>query len=177
MNWWQHLRKKWDDWCGDHEMEMSIRGHLTRNGYFGHTAKFEAVRLVAVQRPGWLQVYRFEVTARVNPGHVPTETRDADASSTAAVSSTSSSVVEGRNMKRRDMKGRDTGGPDLEGPSAEGADPKAEYHRLYGLVREDIRQNRSNVRVFEAESERKELFDRWSDGLICLRGAKGLLNS
>ncbi|MCM2369291.1 hypothetical protein [Aporhodopirellula aestuarii] len=140
MNWLQHLRKKWDDWCGDRDMEMSIRGHLTSNGYFGHTAKFEAVRLVAVQRPGWLQVYRFEVTARVNP--------DASADGVASPDA------------------------DTDAPT-----PDPLYHRLFGLVREDLRQNLSNVRVFEAESERKELFDRWSEGLICLRGAKGLANS
>jgi hypothetical protein len=30
------------------------------------------------------------------------------------------------------------------------------------------------VRFFEQEQERIELFARWSDGLICLRGAHGL---
>jgi hypothetical protein len=30
------------------------------------------------------------------------------------------------------------------------------------------------VRFFEKEDERVELFARWSDGLICLRGAHGL---
>ncbi|EMI57307.1 hypothetical protein [Rhodopirellula sallentina] len=154
MNWWQQLRKKWDDWCGDREMEMSIRSHLTQNGYFGHTAKFEAVRLVAVQRPGWLQIFRFEVTARVNPA----------SSSTAGTDSSSAGTD---NMIANAEHSEHDHGPD----------PEAEYHRLYGLVREDHRQNRSNVRVFQSESQRLELFQRWSDGLICLRGAKGLANS
>ncbi|TWT95106.1 hypothetical protein [Neorhodopirellula pilleata] len=130
MNWIRTLRQKWDDWCGDHEMENSIRKHLTQNGYFGSSAKFQAVRLVAVQRPGWLQLYRFEVTARVDP-QVPDNA-----------------------------------------PT-----PEPEYRQLFGLVREDYRHNQSNVRVFTDEHERKALFLQWSDGLICLRGAKGLVSS
>ncbi len=63
----QAFWKKWSDWTGDHDLEVAIRRHLTTNGYFGQTAKIANVRLAAVQRPGWLQVYRFEVTARVNP--------------------------------------------------------------------------------------------------------------
>ena len=55
-----NLRKRWNDWCGDREMELAIRKHLTKNGFFGGTAKLQNVRLVAVQRPGWLQVFRFE---------------------------------------------------------------------------------------------------------------------
>ena len=62
----KHLRQKWNDWCGDHDMELTIRKHLTANGFFGGTAKLRNVRLVAVKRPGWLQIYRFEATARVS---------------------------------------------------------------------------------------------------------------
>lgn len=125
--WLQRLRQRWDDWCGDHEMEVAIRRHLTENGYFGGTAKFRGVRLVAVQRPGWLQVYRFEVTARV------------------------AELVED-----------------------DRPDPPPVYHDLYGLVRDDIRHKINSVRVFNSEAERRALFTRWSDGLICLRGAHGL---
>lgn len=128
MNWLKQLREKWDNWCGDREMENSIRSHLSQNGYFGSSAKFQAVRLVAVQRPGWLQIYRFEVTARINLEVADDET-----------------------------------------------EPPAEYKQLFGLLREDVRHDQTHVRVFEIESERTELFDRWSDGLICLRGAKGLV--
>jgi hypothetical protein len=67
FEWVKHLGRKWSDWCGDHDMEVAIRGHLTDSGYFGKTAKLRNVRLVAVQRPGWLQVFRFEVVARVQP--------------------------------------------------------------------------------------------------------------
>ena len=63
----KHWRERWNDWCGDRDMELSIRSHLNDNGFYGRTAQLRNVRLVAVQRPGWLQVYRFEATARVRP--------------------------------------------------------------------------------------------------------------
>ncbi|MEM6778298.1 MAG: hypothetical protein AAF670_11630 [Planctomycetota bacterium] len=106
---------------------MAIRKHLTQEGYFGSTAKFRSVRLVAVARPGWRQVYRFEATARVTP-------------------------------------------PDEESNGV----TVPVYHELFGLVQEDARHRVSDVRVFVDPAERQELFSRWSDGLICLRGAKGL---
>ena len=61
------LRERWNDWCGDRDMELAIRKHLNENGFFGRTAKLRNVRLVAIQRPGWLQVFRFEALARVRP--------------------------------------------------------------------------------------------------------------
>ncbi len=130
IGWIKHLHKRYSDWCGDREMEMAIRQHLTANGFFGGTAKISNVRLVAVQRPGWLQVFRFEVEARVRPA--------------------------------------DT--------SDEKPDPAAEYRLLYGLVRDDIRHKVNSIRVFEQENQRKELFARWSEDLICLRGSQGLVS-
>jgi len=124
----KHLRKRWEDWCGDHEMETAIRKHLTQNGFFGGTARLRNVRLVAVQRPGWLQVFRFDATVRVRPEE-----------------------------------------------EHEGVDPEAEYREVFGLVKDDIRHKLNTVRFFEKEDERIELFARWSDGLICLRGAHGLV--
>ena len=127
MKWLKHLRQRWDDWCGDRDMELAIRQHLSRNGYFGGTAKFRAVRLVAVQRPGWLQVYRFEASARV-----AAETDD------------------------------------------DQPDAPPVYEELFGLVRDDLRHKISDVRVFRREDDRRSLFTRWSDGMICLRGVHGL---
>ena len=124
----KHLRKRWEDWCGDHEMETAIRKHLTQNGFFGGTARLRNVRLVAVQRPGWLQVFRFDATVRVRPEE-----------------------------------------------EHEGVDPEAEYREVFGLVKDDIRHKLNTVRFFEKEDERIELFARWSDGLICLRCAHGLV--
>ncbi|MDV6028718.1 hypothetical protein [Planctomycetes bacterium TBK1r] len=122
------LQQKWNDWCGDREMELEIRKHLTQNGYYGGSAKLQNVRLVAVQRPGWLQVFRFEATAR------------------------------------------------LQAEETEGPDPEAVYENLYGLVRDDIRHKTNSVRVFQDPSERRELFLRWSEDLIQLRGAQGLVD-
>jgi len=124
----KHLRECWENWCGDHEMELTIRQHLTENGFYGGTAKLRNVRLVAVQRPGWLQVFRFDATVRVRPAE------------------------------------------EEEGV----ADPAPEYREVFGLVRDDIRHKINSVQFFEEERERRELFARWSEGLICLRGAHGL---
>jgi len=60
------LRDKWNNWTGDRELEFAIRRHLSANGHFGGTAKLQNVKLAAVQRPGWLQVYRFDAIAKVN---------------------------------------------------------------------------------------------------------------
>lgn len=128
IGWLKDLSKRYTDWCGDRDMELTIRQHLTENGFFGGTAKLQNVRLVAVQRPGWLQIYRFEAHARVRPA----ETSD------------------------------------------DGPEPEPEYRMLFGLVRDDIRHKINTVRVFQRADQRRELFARWSEDLICLRGAHGL---
>jgi hypothetical protein len=61
-------RDRWANWCGDRDLEMAIRRHLTADGYFGGSAKLTNVRLAAVQRPGWLQVYRFDAMAKLASG-------------------------------------------------------------------------------------------------------------
>ena len=118
-------------------MENAIRRHLSDNGYFGGTAKLRAVRLAAVQRPGWLQVFRFEVTARV-AGDGETESAP-DA------------------MQNEDAP-----------------ESTATYHDLFGLVKEDHRHNQTEIRVFRSSDQRAELFGRWSDGLLQLRGGRAL---
>jgi hypothetical protein len=121
------LQEKWNDWCGDHEMELAIRKHLTKNGYYGGTVKLKNVRLVAVERPGWLQVFRFEAIAR------------------------------------------------RQSEPTDGPEPEAVYEELYGLVKDDIRKKMTRVRVFQDPDERRELFLRWSEDLIQLRGSQGLV--
>jgi hypothetical protein len=64
FNFFKNLRQKWANWSGDRELEHAIRRHLSANGHYGGTAKLQNVRLAAVQRPGWLQVYRFDAIAR-----------------------------------------------------------------------------------------------------------------
>lgn len=121
------LARKWNDWCGDRDKEIAIRNHLTREGYYGGTAKFRHFRLVAIQRPGWVQVYRFDVTARL-----------------------------------------------VQQTLEDQPDPPPLDHQLFGLVRDDGRRG-TEVRLFRDEEARKDLFARWSEGLICLRGTQGLL--
>jgi hypothetical protein len=41
-------------------------------------------------------------------------------------------------------------------------------------VRDDIRHKANSIRVFEDSDQRRELFARWSEDLICLGGAQGL---
>ncbi len=60
----QQMIEGWANWIGDSDLECSLREHLVQVGYFGHSAKFQDLRLVAVQRPGWLQVFSFTVWAR-----------------------------------------------------------------------------------------------------------------
>lgn len=142
----RHLHQRWNNWCGDAEMERAIRRHLSEQGYYGGSAKLRSVRLAAVKRPGWLQVYLFEVTAKVVPAFAAESSDEAKSDRPSGVSST-----------RRG---------DHPSPGA--------YHELFGLVREDHRHDQTSVRVFTSQDERREQFDRWSEGLVQLRGGRGL---
>ncbi len=44
---------------GNKVAEKDIRDWLRHNGYNGNSAKFAEIELHAIQRPGWLQVFRF----------------------------------------------------------------------------------------------------------------------
>jgi hypothetical protein len=63
--WLKTQQEKWAGWISDSELERSLRAHLSGQGFYGDTAKFRTFRLVAIQRPGWLQVYSFSVEAKV----------------------------------------------------------------------------------------------------------------
>ncbi len=41
--------------------EKDLRDYLSQNGYFGRSAKFLKLDLAAIERPGWVQVYKFHV--------------------------------------------------------------------------------------------------------------------
>ena len=45
---------------GNKVAEKDIRDWLSKNGYQGNSAKFTEIELHAIQRPGWLQIFRFE---------------------------------------------------------------------------------------------------------------------
>jgi hypothetical protein len=46
---------------GNKAAEKDIRDWLSLNGYIGKTARFAEIELHAILRPGWLQVFRFEL--------------------------------------------------------------------------------------------------------------------
>lgn len=48
--------------------EKDIREWLNREGYFGSSARFEEIELHAIERPGWLQIFRFTVEAKSKAG-------------------------------------------------------------------------------------------------------------
>ena len=49
---------------GNKVTEKDIRDYLTENGYYGRSAVIRDLNLTAVQRPGWIQVFQFEVRAK-----------------------------------------------------------------------------------------------------------------
>ena len=49
---------------GNKVVEKDLRDYLSKLGYYGRTAQFSNLKLVAVQRPGWLQVFSFDVRAK-----------------------------------------------------------------------------------------------------------------
>ena len=51
---------------GNKSAEKDIRDWLSEQSFCGKTAQFSEVELHAIKRPGWLQVFRFEVRARKN---------------------------------------------------------------------------------------------------------------
>ncbi len=63
MQFLRQLVDNWASWLGDRDLEIALRKHLNEQGFFGDSAKFRQLRLMAVQRPGWLQVYTFTVEA------------------------------------------------------------------------------------------------------------------
>lgn len=46
---------------GNKSAEKDIRDWLSANGYYGNSAKFSEIELHAIKRPGWLQIFRFEL--------------------------------------------------------------------------------------------------------------------
>lgn len=43
--------------------EKDLRQHLTGMGYVGRSAKITGLELVAIERPGWVQVFEFQMRA------------------------------------------------------------------------------------------------------------------
>ncbi len=53
--------KQWNDWSGDREMDLAIRAKLRSDGYAVGRSKVVNFRLVAIERPGWVSIYEFNV--------------------------------------------------------------------------------------------------------------------
>ncbi len=109
------LLNRWSTYIGDRDMELAMRNALGRDGFQGHSARFKNVRLVAVQRPGWLQIYTYEASWN-------TETSEHSLGRT-----------------------------------------------VLGLLRQDERFDRIQIRHFANYEARAQLLHQWADGLVQLR--------
>ena len=49
---------------GNKILEHDLRAWLDSAGHYGRSAELEELELAAVQRPGWVQVFRFRVRAK-----------------------------------------------------------------------------------------------------------------
>ena len=49
---------------GNKVAEQDLRTWLQAHGWYGRTAQIQELELVAIQRPGWVQVFRFRVAAK-----------------------------------------------------------------------------------------------------------------
>ena len=58
--------------------ESDVRTWLNKNGFVGKSAKFNELELHAIQRPGWVQVFKF--CARVKCRPLDNEGREAESS-------------------------------------------------------------------------------------------------
>lgn len=59
----EESRRRWRSYTGDRDLELAIRAKLRGRGLLGQRATILDARLIAVQRPGWLQLYSFTVDA------------------------------------------------------------------------------------------------------------------
>ena len=51
---------------GNRVTEKDLRDWLANEGFSGRSAKIEELELHAIQRPGWLQVFRFSIQVKVS---------------------------------------------------------------------------------------------------------------
>lgn len=78
MRFLRTIGQRWSNWIGDSELERCLRTYLQQNGY-GANAEFQQLKLEAIQRPGWLQIFSFVVVA------VPHREDESDVTSRASV--------------------------------------------------------------------------------------------
>lgn len=143
LGFFKTLAGRWNNWVGDRDMELAIRAHLTGRGYYGDSATLRDVRLSAVQRPGWLQVFVFVAHAKQAENHFPESSDTFEEADSGGVT-----PAESRTDPGLDADGR---------------------RKLFGIVRQDERYNRTDIEVFVRRHERESLFANWSEDLIQLR--------
>ena len=62
----RHLLDRWKNWVGDRSLELAIRKQLVKQGYPRQASRIIEPRMIAIQRPGWVQVWRFRVETKHN---------------------------------------------------------------------------------------------------------------
>lgn len=53
---------------GNRVAEKDIRDWLSDHGFYGSSALFSELELHAIQRPGWLQIFRFQIEVKAQNG-------------------------------------------------------------------------------------------------------------
>lgn len=140
MNWWEHVYQ-----CRATEQE--IREWLSAHGYDGPSAEFGELDLHAVEAPGWVQVYRFDIRA------LPVE----------------EAILKRRAPSAVAMATAQPGPPQ---PGQQGASLSSvsettsgqSWVQLYGATRDDQRC-RTEIAVFSRAEDRDQVLTQWSEGL------------
>ena len=57
---------------GNRVTEKDIRDWLDANGFVGRTAKINDLELHAIERPGWVQVFEFQMRSKIRPTQIST---------------------------------------------------------------------------------------------------------
>jgi len=95
----RHLIDRWKNWIGDAELERAIRNELVRLGFPRQASQLHNTRLYAIQRPGYVQVWSFEVDTNRNSeslqlyGAARDDTRNEGRKAASVVISPNQSVV------------------------------------------------------------------------------------
>lgn len=98
----RHLLERWKNWLGDSSLEQAIRDQLVRQGYPRHASRIKHARMVAIERPGWVQVWRFTVATKrkdvADPGDITLfgAARDDGRTGTKVLISTDGCLVQAR---------------------------------------------------------------------------------
>lgn len=62
--WRNWLVETWNHWVGYRVTEKEILEWMQSQGYVTSAANLSEVQLYALKRPGWVQVFRFQIEAR-----------------------------------------------------------------------------------------------------------------